>query len=292
MSDQLQRFIFSGHDIRGQVVTLGDAYRDILSNNSLPAPAAHLLGEFLAAACLLSTTLKFEGILTLQARGDGNMPLIMAECTHHSDLRGIARLEADAVIPEGAGLRELLGENAVLSITIDPAKGSRYQGMVPMEADTLAGCLEHYFERSEQLATRFWLEAAADTVGGIMLQIMPGNNAATAEENAQAWDDAVAMAATVTAEELHNLPHDQLVYRLFHELAPADMGMSDIRFRCSCSRERSEQALVAMGEEEVRELLQESAGEIAADCQFCNQQYRFDSNDIDALFGSPTQTLH
>ena len=87
MSDQLERFIFSEHDIRGQLVTLSRSYQEVLEHNDLPQPVQHLLGEFLAAACLLSTTLKFEGILMLQARGEGDVPLLVAECTHHSDVR-------------------------------------------------------------------------------------------------------------------------------------------------------------------------------------------------------------
>ncbi|MFI2812060.1 MULTISPECIES: Hsp33 family molecular chaperone HslO [Microbulbifer] len=292
MSDQLERFIFSHHDIRGQVVTLTDAYREVLENNQLPAPVALVLGEFLAAACLLSTTLKFEGLLSLQARGDGDVPLLLAECTHHSDLRGIAKLADGAQIEEGASLRQLVGKRAALAITVEPEQGERYQGIVPLEKDTLAECLEDYFTQSEQLATRFWIESSPDTVGGIMLQVLPGNNAASAAENEDAWETAQHLAETVTADELHSLPHEQLLTRLFHQLTPAALGTANIRFRCSCSRERSARALVAMGPEEVYQLLEEQGGEIIADCQFCNARYRFDGDDIESLFNAPPHTLH
>ncbi|UHQ53797.1 Hsp33 family molecular chaperone HslO [Microbulbifer sp. YPW16] len=292
MSDQLERFIFSHHDIRGQVVTLTGAYREVLENNQLPAPVALVLGEFLAAACLLSTTLKFEGLLSLQARGDGDVPLLLAECTHHSDLRGIAKLADGAQIEEGASLRQLVGKRAALAITVEPEQGERYQGIVPLEKDTLAECLEDYFTQSEQLATRFWIESSPDTVGGIMLQVLPGNNAASAAENEDAWETAQHLAETVTADELHSLPHEQLLTRLFHQLTPAALGTANIRFRCSCSRERSARALVAMGPEEVYQLLEEQGGEIIADCQFCNARYRFDGDDIESLFNAPPHTLH
>ncbi|QIL90891.1 Hsp33 family molecular chaperone HslO [Microbulbifer harenosus] len=292
MSDQLERFIFSRHDIRGQLVTLTKAYREVLEHNQLPAPVQRLLGEFLAAACLLSTTLKFEGILMLQARGEGDVPLLVAECTHHSDVRGLARVAEGAEIPEGATLRELVGNRGALVITVDPQEGERYQGIVPLEKDTLAECLEDYFTQSEQLQTRFWIESSADTVGGVMLQVLPGNNAASEAENADAWETGVHLAATVTAEELHNLPHDQLLVRLFHELEPASLGTANIRFKCSCSPERSARALIAMGPENVYTLLEEQGGEITADCQFCNRTYRFDREKIEALFNAPPHTLH
>ncbi|HEY8567537.1 Hsp33 family molecular chaperone HslO [Microbulbifer sp.] len=292
MSDQLERFIFSKHDVRGQVVTLTKAYREVLEQNQLPLPVQRLLGEFLAASCLLSTTLKFEGILMLQARGEGDVPLLVAECTNHSDVRGLARVAEGAEIKEDATLRELVGNRGALVITVDPQEGERYQGIVPLEKDTLAECLEDYFTQSEQLKTRFWIESNADTVGGIMLQVLPGNNAASEEENADAWETGVHLASTVTAGELHNLPHDQLLVRLFHELEPATLGTANIRFKCSCSPERSARALIAMGPEDVYKLLEEQGGEITADCQFCNRTYRFDREKVEDLFNAPPHTLH
>ncbi|GAB2875401.1 Hsp33 family molecular chaperone HslO [Microbulbifer echini] len=292
MSDQLERFIFSQHDIRGQMVTLTDAYREVLEHNPLPAPVAHLLGEFLAAAALLSTTLKFEGILSLQARGEGDVPLIMAECTHHSDLRGIARVAEGAQISEDASLSQLIGPRGVLSITLEPKRGERYQGVVPLEKDSLAGCLEDYFIQSEQLDTRFWLECDGSSVGGIMLQVLPGNNAASAEENHDAWETALHLADTVSADELFHVPHDELIHRLFHQLQPASLGTDSIRFKCSCSRERSAHALISLGAEDVYRLLEEQNGEIITDCQFCNAQYRFDREQVESLLSAPPHTLH
>ncbi|WP_193162986.1 Hsp33 family molecular chaperone HslO [Microbulbifer hainanensis] len=292
MSDQLERFIFSQHDIRGQMVTLTESYRAVLENNQLPPPVAQLLGEFLAAACLLSTTLKFEGLLVLQARGEGDVPLILAECTHHSDLRGIARVADGAQIDDAATLQQLIGNRGALAITIEPRDGERYQGIVPLEKDTLAECLEDYFTQSEQLETRFWIESSPETVGGIMLQVLPGNNAASAEENRDAWETAQHLAATVTPQELHEVPHDQLLHRLFHQLKPAALGTANIRFKCSCSRERSARALISLGPEDVYQLLEQQGGEITADCQFCNAQYRFDRDQIENLFNAPPHTLH
>ncbi|MBB5211560.1 Hsp33 family molecular chaperone HslO [Microbulbifer hydrolyticus] len=292
MSDQLERFIFSKHDIRGQLVTLTDAYREVLEHNQLPLPVQRLLGEFLAAACLLSTTLKFEGILMLQARGEGDVPLLVAECTHHSDVRGLARVEEGADIKEGATLRELVGNRGALVITVDPQEGERYQGIVPLEKDTLAECLEDYFTQSEQLQTRFWIESSEDTVGGIMLQVLPGNNAASPAENDDAWETGVHLASTVTAEELHSLPHEELLVRLFHQLEPASLGTANIRFKCSCSAERSARALIAMGPEDVYQLLEEQGGEITADCQFCNKTYHFDRDKVEELFNAPPHTVH
>lgn len=286
MSDQLERFIFPQHCIRGQLVTLSDSYREILGHNALPPTVAQLLGEFLAAACLLSTTLKFEGVLSLQARGEGDLPMILTECTHHRDLRGIARLAEGAQIAKGATLRQLVGDKATLVITIDPQRGERYQGIVPLQRGSLAKCLEDYFSQSEQLATRFWIEAGADSVGALMLQALPGGNSETEAGTGEAWETAAQLAATATAAELCQLHHETLLHRLFHQFKPRLLGSASFRFKCSCSAERSARALVAMGAKDVYQLLSEQGGEITADCQFCNRSYRFGQTQVEALFNA------
>ncbi len=295
--DLMHRFMFDHTDIRGEVVSLGDSYQEVLSHNRHHPAVQQLLGEFLAAASLLSSTLKFDGILTLQARGDGPLPLIMAECSHHKGVRAIAkpdpetdfdRLALDA--ESRADIRQLLGQG-VLAITIDPDRGERYQGIVPLDADKLAGCLEHYFEQSEQLKTRFWLTADGATSTGLMLQALPRQVNASPEENRDHWETTVTLADTVEPGELLGLSHETLLYRLFHEEQVRLFEAVDIRFACSCSRERSANALRSIGETEVNQLLAEREV-ITIDCQFCNQVYRFGAKDVTELFTDQPHTLH
>lgn len=288
-NDLLHRFIFDDCDIRGEIVTLGASYQEILAHNDYPKVVQALLGEFVAAVALLSSTLKFDGVVTLQARGEGALSLVMAECSHHNEIRAIVRPAPDGEIDaEAATLPDLLG-GGVLAITLDPAKGERYQGVVPLEADDLAGCLEHYFRQSEQLETRFWLAADQDAASGLMLQALPQQLAASAEDNADQWRTAQALADTVSSDELRRVDHNQLLYRLFHEQSLRLFSPSAIRFACSCSRERSAEALKSLGQSDVEQLLIEK-GEIEIDCQFCNQLYRYSAADIRALFGQ--ETLH
>ena len=141
-SDQIQRFLFEGTDLRGVLVGLEDSYQQVLSRHPYPVKVASLLGEMLAAIGLLSSTLKFEGRLSLLARGQGPVSMLMAECNHHRDLRAIARWQGD--IPADADMHYLLGSGQ-LAITIEPEKGNRYQGIVPLEKPLLAQCLEDYF---------------------------------------------------------------------------------------------------------------------------------------------------
>ncbi len=290
-ADLMHRFLFDHTDIRGEVVTLGDSHRQVLEHNQHAPVVQRLLGEFLAAVSLLSSTLKFDGSLTLQARGDGPLPLIMVECSHHQDLRGIARPdgEADFEALADADLTQLLGQG-VLTITVDPTQGQRYQGIVPLDQPTLAGCLEHYFQQSEQLDTRLWFAADEQHATGLLLQALPQQINASAEENQAHWQTACTLAETVKPEELLNLDHETLLYRLFNEEEVRLFEPVSVSFACSCSRARSAHALTSLGRPEVEQLLKEQ-GSIVIDCQFCNQVYKFDSTSVDELF-EQNPTLH
>ena len=293
-NDLLHRFLFDDCDIRGEIVTLGDSYREVLKHNP-QQPAIHrLLGEFLAAVGLLSSTLKFDGKIILQARGDGAISTIMAECNHHNSLRGIVRLNSEIELNEEiatkGNLQQLLG-NGVLVITIEPQRSEnfsgtieRHQGIVPMDADNLAGCLEHYFSQSEQLATKMWFAANEDSVTGFLIQALPQQLITNEDDNRDKWETIITLADTIKAEELLELDHSTVLYRLFNEQPLRLFEPKALRFACSCSRERSADALLSIGKEEVESLLVEK-GSIDIDCQFCNQHYHFTAEDVRGLLG-------
>lgn len=293
-NDLLHRFLFDDCDIRGEIITLGDSYREVLSHNSHAPAIRRLLGEFLAAVGLLSSTLKFDGKIILQARGDGPLSTIMAECNHHNDLRGIVRTNADIELSDEladhGNLQQLLG-NGVLVITIEPQRNEnfggkieRHQGIVPMDADNLAGCLEHYFQQSEQLPTRLWFAASNDTATGFLVQALPQQLITNSEDNRDKWETINALASTVKTEELLELDHQTVLFRLFNEHPLRLFEPKKLRFTCSCSRERSANALLSIGKEEVEELLLEK-GSIDIDCQFCNQHYHFSADEVRQLLG-------
>lgn len=290
--DLMHRFLFEETDIRGEIVTLSASYRQIVENNQgLPPQVQTVLGEFVAAVSLLSSTLKFDGVISLQARGDGPVAMIMAECNHHSSVRGIARINPEAQSDRftDSDLRSLLG-TATLAITIDPDKGERYQGIVPLDSEKLSHCLEHYFSQSEQLPTRFWFAANEESSTGLMLQALP-RQLTSVEENAQRWETATHLAETVKPEELLELEHSTVLYRLFNEEEVRLFEPVALHFACGCSRERSANALISLGQTEVERLLQEQEM-IKIDCQFCNQSYAFGAADMKTLFGASNQTLH
>lgn len=284
MSDLLQRFIFDNTDIRGELVHLEQSYRDVLSIHPYPDVVAALLGEFLAAAALLSATIKFDGILTLQARSDGEIPLIMAEASSDHSLRAIAR-EAQAASSQDFNT---LLTNGQLSITIDPQQGQRYQGIVELNGNNLAQCLEAYFQHSEQLSTRIWLCSNGRQAAGMLLQELPASQTADAELREQRWQHATQLAATVTEQELLTLAFETLLHRLYHREPVRLFAADSLYFKCSCSRARTLDALRTLGQQELETLLAEQAG-IDINCEFCHQHYRFTQKDIHGLF---QQAMH
>jgi molecular chaperone Hsp33 len=295
MSDFSQRFLFDDSDIRGELVGLTDSYSHVLAKHTYPQPVAQLLGELLAAASLLIGTLKFEGLLILQARSSGAVPLLMVECSSEGELRGIARYHAEQITAD-ANLRELMPDG-VLAMTVDPKSGQRYQGIVDLEGDTLADCLTNYFATSEQLPTRFWLSADGQRARGLLLQQLPADRLKEADEREVSWQHAMALADTLKAEELLGLDNETLLHRLYHQEALRLFDPRALQFRCSCSRERSSRALISLGQADAEALVQEHGGSVEIDCQFCNERYLFDAADVLQLFidGSieaPSDTRH
>ncbi|AQZ94643.1 Hsp33 family molecular chaperone HslO [Halopseudomonas phragmitis] len=278
--DTTQRFLFEHADVRGEMTALDQSYREILAKHDYPEPVRALLGEMLAAAVLLSTTIKFDGLLVLQARSNGPLSTLMVECSSSQQVRGIARYADDL---EGDCLAELMPDG-VLAITIDPEQGQRYQGIVSLEGGSLAEALNSYFENSEQLPTRFRLLADGRLARGFLLQALPADRQKDPEQRALTWEHLNVLADTLTPEELLALDNAVLLHRLFHE---EDLRLFDTRpvsFHCSCSSERSGQALVSLGRHDAFQLLEEQGGSVEVDCQFCNNRYRFGSAELEALF--------
>lgn len=280
VSDHLQRFQFLEGAVRGEICQLDEAYQAILSRHEYPESIQHLLGQALAGVALIAANLKFEGSLILQVQGDGPMSVLMVECNHRGEMRGIARYdEARMAEQTNFAWTALAGAGQVI-LTLDPEEGERYQGIVALEGETLGVALAGYFAQSEQLPTYFNLAADGMRAGGLMLQVLPQVDG---QGDSDLWGRAQGLAQTLKSGELLVLSLQDVLYRLFHEeeveLYPAD----DLSFYCSCSRERSGNALRAIELDELLEIAAEQAGKIEVDCQFCRQRYIFDEIDLRRL---------
>ena len=290
--DTLQRFLFDGTDIRGEITTLTSSYRNILALNNYPAPIALLFGEFLVAASLIGASLKHAGIVTVQATGSGPVTAIMAECTQNQGVRGIVRGNFEVLdcskLGDTPNITELLG-SATLAITIEPETGERYQGIVEMVSSKLSDCLEHYFQQSAQLKTKIKLAVSTKSASGLLIQQMPLTQ--STEQADLNWQHLSTLMDTLKDSEQLKLSHNDQLYRLFHEDNIRTFESQHISFFCSCSLERTERALVSLGSDELLETCKEQ-GLVIITCQFCDQEYRFDKNSIQAMFSPPDDILH
>ncbi|HIE5390226.1 TPA: Hsp33 family molecular chaperone HslO [Enterobacter cancerogenus] len=273
--DQLHRYLFEQFAVRGELVTVSETWKQILENHNYPLPVKNLLGELLVATSLLTATLKFAGDITVQLQGDGPMTLAVINGNNQQQMRGVARVQGD--VPENADLKTLVG-NGYLVITISPEEGERYQGVVGLEGDTLAACLEDYFMRSEQLPTRLFIRTGEvdgqPAAGGMLLQVLPAQDAQTND-----FEHLATLTETVKAEELFTLSATDVLWRLYHEEEVTVYDPQDVEFKCTCSRERCAGALKTLPDEEIDSIMAED-GEIDMHCDYCGTHYVFNSMDI------------
>lgn len=276
-ADTLQRFVFENSNVRGDFIHLRASYQAVRERATYPDLIAGQLGQALAASALLSATIKFGGSLIMQIQSSGPLNLLVAQCTHDRHLRGLAHWHD--VVHEGT-LPQMYGDGRLV-ITIDNVHNDeRYQGIVSLEGDTLAEALETYFTQSEQLETRLWLVADQHQAVGMLLQRLPGP-----DTDDDLWQRVEALGATLTVEEMLQLPTREILRRLFHEEDVRLYDAEPVSFRCSCSREKIVNMLRGLGQEESNAILAEQ-GKIEVTCEFCNAGYRFDAVDVEEVFAS------
>jgi molecular chaperone Hsp33 len=295
--DEVRRFIVENQPVRGHWVRLEGAWRELRAHRDYPQPVRELLGQAVAASVLLAATLKFRGQLTLQLQGNGAVSLLVAQCTHDYRLRAVARFDDEAVAAlaanrasekagraTGEGFRRLVGSEGRFAVTVEAVeRDMRYQGIVPLSGDSLAGSLEAYFARSEQLPTRVLLAADGERGAGVLVQKLPEDAASDDTRMREVWEQAERGIERLSAEDLLQCPVEELLGRGF---AAQDMRLfrgAPVQFECRCSHGRVTGLLRALGPDEVRDVLKEQ-GSVTVTCEFCHRPYRFGEGDVAALF--------
>ena len=269
-TDQLNRYTFEGHDVRGELVQLTSSYQSLIRGHQYPPAVQQALGEMMAAVSLLTATLKFEGHIAVQLQGDGPLNFIAVNGNHQQQLRGIARVRGEITDTD---IRSMVGKGQLV-ITLDPEQGERYQGVTSADADSIAAMLENYFMQSEQLATKLWLHADGEHAAGMFLQRMPASG-----KDMVGFEHLTTLTDTITEQELYTLPAEQLLHRLYHEETVHIYPPQAVTFVCGCSRERTLEALASVPVEQIKEIL-EADGEIVMTCDYCLTEYHFAESDF------------
>lgn len=279
IKDSLQRFIFDKAPVRGEFIHLQESFQTIVNQHAYPKPIRKLLGEALCVAGLLTAILKFSGRLTVQFQGKGNLKLMLAQCDHQFNLRGLVKWDGDLSYED---LMSSINEG-VLVITLDGgAKKNSYQGIVPWRGNSLVESIEGYFRDSEQLATRIWLEVDDVSAGGFLLQIIPDNKNDKSE-----WERITGLTSGLNQINMLKLDHETLLKMLYPEDDIRLFDEVNVSFGCTCSRKRSGDAIKLLGKEEAEAELKDKQS-IVVTCDFCNREYVFDRVDVAQLFEDDT----
>lgn len=298
LDDLVQPFQIEPFAVRGRLVRLGPLIDDILTRHAYPEPAAVMLGEAIALAVALAGALKYDGVFTLQTKGDGPIKLMVADVTTSGAIRGYAQIDQArlaAMPPSGAGapVPRLLGAG-YLALTVDQGEHTdRYQGIVELQGGTLAQCVHHYFRQSEQVEAAIKVAVARVPdrtgkarwrAGALMIQRLP-RESFTQEREAEddAWRRAAILMSSSTSAELvdPDLAAEALLFRLFHEDGVRAHAPHRLAAQCRCSRQRVEAMLCALRPDDLDDLKVD--GRITVTCEFCSTVYPFDDDALEAL---------
>ena len=272
-ADNVIPFVFESLPVRGALIHLSRAWRRMLRDHDYDGIIQETLGHAAAATGLIAQSLKFDGAVTLQIQGSGDLRMLVMQSTSDLELRGMATSAAETT---AASFGELM-QDAHCAITVDSAENP-YQGIVEVNQKSLAASLEHYFQRSVQAPSHVALVSDNSLAAGILLQQMPGQ-----EIEEDDWRRLGFLATTLKTDDFPGVDGIELIGHLFAEDDVRVFASHSVAFRCRCSQQRAEEVLRMLGEEETREAL-EQQGRIEVTCEYCGRRRTFDSIDITKLF--------
>jgi molecular chaperone Hsp33 len=293
--DLIQPFLIEESGLRGRFIRMGPTVSDVIGRHNLPPTVQSLMAEFVALASALSAMLKFDGVFTLQAKGNGPVSLMAADVTSDGGVRAYASVGDD--VPDEADIQgspvpRLFGAG-YLAFTVDQGEHAElYQGIVELQGATLIDCVHHYFQQSDQFSAAITMAAEKDGKGGwragaLMLQRLPEDELSfRKEEMDEAWRRATILMGSCEKSELTSdtLSAHQLLFRLFHEDGVRVFDALPLRFSCQCSRDRGEGILNLLSAAEIEDY--KIDGRISVKCEFCSTEEWFNAAQIEAARAS------
>lgn len=291
-TDKILHFILGDNIARGRIIRLKQSYDNALKNHDYPAKVNELLGHSAALGMLLTSSVKEEGLFTLQLQAQMQAPLrlIVAEMTGHNSYRITARFDDDyrEDIEKAENLTDLFGSGAVMVFTSDLSKGERYQGVAPLDKDNLAVAATDWLSASDQVESIVDLRSALDENGrgqlafGLIIQPLATQDLSleNQEKHKEIWEGIHVFAQSLKDEEALDeaLSLQDILYRLFNEIGVKLVGENEAVFQCRCSQERFTTSLANMEGENMEELA--TNGVIEVKCEYCGAEYQIKLEDI------------
>ena len=278
----LNRYLFTDAHARGELVQLSSSFKSIVKNHNYPAGVEKLLGELLSATCLLTATLKFEGDITVQLQGDGPVGYMSVSGNNNQQMRGIAKMAEET---SADTLQTLIGKGTMI-ITIRPSVGEAYQGVVALDKESLADCLAHYFEVSEQIPTKIWLfsDTEQQLTAGALVQLLPDGDGSIENKEKQLSDfeHLCQLTNTIKSEEVFSLEAEALLYRLYHQEQVNIFEPQAVTYVCGCSADKCLSAISQIEPSEIKAILAEQ-GKISMTCDYCITTYYFDELSLQSF---------
>lgn len=299
--DIILPFQIDPYGLRGRLIRLGPVVDHVLARHDFPDAVAGLLAETMALAACLAGALKYDGIFTLQTKGDGPITTLMADITSAGEMRAYARYDAarladvDPAAVAARSVPRLLG-GGYIAFTVDQgANTERYQGIVELEGRTLSECTHSYFRNSEQLEAGVKLAAGrvqtpdgpAWRAGALMIQRLPYQRdlpgRPSEDEYDETWRTAITLMSSASSAELlaAEIAPDRLLFRLFHSEGVRAYPAQPVVDACRCSGARVERVLRALSDDELADMRQD--GDVVVVCEFCKREWRYDADALAAL---------
>ena len=291
-------FFIDNGAYQGRLIRMSSVLDTIIGKHCYPRPVAAVVAESTVLAAMLASTLKYEGLFTLQTQSNGAVSMVVVDVTSEGKIRACASFDEEH-LKQNQELRKTSGEieaaphlmgKGHLAFTVDQGPNTElYQGIVDLQGKNLTECALRYFKQSEQIDTdlKLFLQAPEGESGswlaaGIMLQKMPlkGGNESSPEEMEEAWNEAKVFMESLTQDEVFDaeLTSEQLLHRLFHANNLSISKCKNYSFGCRCSREKLLQTLSTFSEDDINAMLENN--KVTATCHFCSEKYVFDKGEL------------
>ena len=296
--DTCVSFFIDNGAYQGRLIRMSSVLDTIIGKHCYPRPVAAVVAESTVLAAMLASTLKYEGLFTLQTQSNGAVSMVVVDVTSEGKIRACASFDEEH-LKQNQELRKTSGEieaaphlmgKGHLAFTVDQGPNTElYQGIVDLQGKNLTECALRYFKQSEQIDTdlKLFLQAPEGESGswlaaGIMLHKMPlkGGNESSPEEMEEAWNEAKVFMESLTQDEVFDaeLTSEQLLHRLFHANNLSISKCKNYSFGCRCSREKLLQTLSTFSEDDINAMLENN--KVTATCHFCSEKYVFDKGEL------------
>lgn len=296
--DTCVSFFIDNGAYQGRLIRMSSVLDTIIGKHCYPRPVAAVVAESTVLAAMLASTLKYEGLFTLQTQSNGAVSMVVVDVTSEGKICACASFDEEH-LKQNQELRKTSGEieaaphlmgKGHLAFTVDQGPNTElYQGIVDLQGKNLTECALRYFKQSEQIDTdlKLFLQAPEGESGswlaaGIMLQKMPlkGGNESSPEEMEEAWNEAKVFMESLTQDEVFDaeLTSEQLLHRLFHANNLSISKCKNYSFGCRCSREKLLQTLSTFSEDDINAMLENN--KVTATCHFCSEKYVFDKGEL------------